>query len=204
MKRIVTLVALLTLTMVLFTGCSGVSQDKYDAAVKEASDLKAQLSSVQADITTAQADLSKSKTDLATAQQNLTTVTADRDSVKSQLDKAKADLTTAQANLSKSATDLATTQQSISTMNASIKAAQPYMDVAAAWREIETTSVSSGTTSDAYKAAVLKTSAAVSATKDSALITAYNAYRTEMTYEAENGFINLLVQRILDTKPKTQ
>jgi len=197
MKRITVLVTLLVLTMVLVSGC-GISKDKYDAAVKEASDLKAQLSKVQADLVTAQANLTKSTADLATAQQNLTTITADRDLVKSQLDKAKADLTTALANLSKSSADLATAQQSLSTMSTLAKAAQPYVDLA--------TVLAAADAAHWDSAAYSKVSAAVSASQDSALITAWNTIMTttgSAHQSAEWAFLSRLVQLLAEKIPKT-
>ena len=197
MKRFVTLIALLALTMVLVTGCGGVSQDEYDIAVKEASDLKAQLSNVQADLTTAQANLSKSAADLTTVKQNLTTVTADRDSIKSQLDKAKVDLIATQANLSKSNADLTTVQQTIATMNASAKAAQPYVDVATALAAADAAHWDSASTS--------KVAAAVSASQDSALKTAWDTIMatTGTAHQAgEWAFLSRLVQLLAEKVPK--
>jgi len=190
MKRIALLVALLVLTMVLVTGC-GISKDKYAAAVKEASDLKAQLSDMQADLTNAQANLSKSTANLATIQQNLTTVTADRDSIKSQLDKATAVHITDQV-------DLTTAQQALSTLNASVKAAQPYVDVATAWLELWD--------ANNQAAAISKLDSAVSATQDSALKTAWDTMRTstgDMHITAEWAFINRLLKQLTVTIPKT-
>ena len=57
MKRLLALVVLLVLTMVFVTGCGGISKESFDAAVKEASDVKAQLSTVQEHLTATQSDL---------------------------------------------------------------------------------------------------------------------------------------------------
>jgi chromosome segregation ATPase len=190
MKRVAPLVVLVALTMVLVTGC-GISKDDYDATVKVADALRAELSSVKADLTAAHVDLSKSKADLATLQQNLITITADRDSVKSQLDKATAVHITDQA-------DLATAQQALSTLNASIKAAQPYVDVATAWLEFWDASNQA--------AAISKLDSAVSATQDSALKTAWDTLRTttgDMHITAEWTFINRLLEQLTVTVPQT-
>jgi len=192
MKRIALLVTLLVLTMVLVTGCSGVSQEDLDAAVKEADALKTQLSSVQADLT-------KSEADFATSQQNLTTVTADRDSVKSQLDKAKADLTTAQANLSKSSADLATAQQSFSTLNTSVKTYQVYVDIATAWFDYDRLAHMGVTWDTLLQTAIPKIQSAVYATQDSALI---NAWDTKSVV-GEVQFYELFLKRLTELKPKT-
>jgi chromosome segregation ATPase len=212
MKRIIALVTLLVLTLVLITGCSGVSKDSYDAAVKEFSDLKAQLSSVQADLTksktdltTAQADLSKSKADLATAQQNLNTVVDDRDSIIKQLDKVKADLTTAQASLSKSNADLATAQQSFSTLNTSVKTYQPYVEASTLWFDMWANHASwSQANWDAWN---VKFTSAISNTQDSAMQTLLNTMRTTTGSEHENAemaLTNLLIQRLTEKLPETQ
>ena len=210
MKRFVTLVALLVLiaslvlNVVLVTG-RGVSQDSYDAAVKEVSDLKAQLSNVQANLTSAQADLTKSKADLATVQQNLTTITAERDSAKSQLDKAKADLATAQANLSKSSTDLTTAQQSFSTLNTSVKTYQYYVDATNLWFDMMLNWNSwDQKTWDAWD---VKLDTAVANSQDSALQTLNKTMETKTGAEhiaAETAFANMLVKRLNELKPKTQ
>ena len=182
MKRFVTLTALFALTMVLVTGCSsGISKASYDAAVKEASDLKGQLSNIQANLTTAKADLT-------TAQQSLTTVTADRDSAKSQLDKAKADLTTA--------------QQSFSTLNTSVKTYQPYVDASILWFESHASFDQS-----AWDTRQADLDAAIANSHDSALQTLRNTMKTTTgtTHnDAEIALGKLLLQRLAETKPKTQ
>jgi peptidoglycan hydrolase CwlO-like protein len=110
MKNLAILIVLLILAASIFTGC-GISKDSYDAAVKEANDLRDQLSDVQADLTTAQDNLSQSDADLAAAQQNLNTVLDDRDLILKQLDETEDDLTAAQDQL-ESANSLITTLQS--------------------------------------------------------------------------------------------
>jgi DNA repair exonuclease SbcCD ATPase subunit len=110
MKKLTILIALLVLAASLFTGC-GISKDSYDAAVKEANDLRDQLSDVQADLATAQDNLSQSNADLAAAQQNLNNVLDDRDLILKQLGETEDDLTATQDQL-ESANSLITTLQS--------------------------------------------------------------------------------------------
>jgi len=109
MKSFTTLVTLLILTVVFITGC-GISKDKYDVAVMEASELREQLSEVQADLTTARDNLDKSNSDLATAQQNMNMVIDDRDSILKQLDQTETDLTTAQDQLESAESQITTLQ----------------------------------------------------------------------------------------------
>ena len=187
MKRILTLVVPLVLAMVFVTGCGGISKESYDAAMKESSDVKAQLSNVQ--------------TELATAQQNLTTVTADRDSTKSQFDKAKADLVTAQANLSKSTADLATVQQSFSTLSTSVKTYQPYADASILWFE----SHASFSQSD-WNTWQADLDTAIANSHDSELQALRNTMQTATGTEhvaAENAIGPLLLKRLTELKPKT-
>jgi septal ring factor EnvC (AmiA/AmiB activator) len=205
MTRLATLVALLALTVVLVTGC-GVSKDNYDAAVKEANDLRNQLSEVQADLVTAQADLNKSNSDLATAQQNLDNVLADRDSILHQLEETEADLSTAEANLattqtnlSKSNADLATAQQSFSILNTSVKTYQPYVDVAIAYFEMQKQyhmGVAWDTIVGVY---IPEIESAVYDTQDSAFINGWWDFDP-----TEISFYELLVKRLDELKPNSQ
>lgn len=185
MKRFVTLTALFALTMVLVSGCSsGISKASYDAALKESSDLKGQLSTVEANLTAAKADLT-------TAQQSLTTVTADRDSAKNQLDKAKADLTNA--------------QQSFSTLNTSVKTYQSYVDVTAIWLDAwSNVGIWDGA---AWAAWDVRFDAAVANSQDSDLKTLNNTMETKTGAEhvaAENAVTKLLLQKLADMKPTTK
>ena len=182
MKRFVVLVGLLLLSMVLVTGCSGISKDSYDTAIEEVSNLKAQLSNIQA-------DLSKSKADLAAAQQTLTTVTADRDSAKSQLVQANADLTTA--------------QQSFSALNTSAKTYQPYVDASALWLDVWLNTT--GWDEETWTAWRANMATVVSSTPD--LKAAWDKIRNTTGAEhiaAETAFGELLLQKLTELKPKTQ
>jgi septal ring factor EnvC (AmiA/AmiB activator) len=115
MKYIAMLLALVILATGLLTGC-GISKESYDAAVKEANDLSAQLSSVQADLATAQDNLSQCNSDLATALQNLNTVTGDRDSILAQLNDAEAELTATQDQLDSANSQVASLQSQLASL----------------------------------------------------------------------------------------
>ncbi len=206
-KTIVIVIALLT-SIGLLAGCSGVKQADLDSANAAKAAAEAQVTSLQSQLTAAstaktkaEADLAvsntaitKAQTDLAASQKALTDAQA---KATSDLVAAKADLATAQNNLSKSNTDLSTAQQSISTMNTSVKAYQPYVEIATAYFEYQRLAHSGVVWDTLLQTAIPKIESAVYATKDSALINAWDNDTTEIS------FYELLVKRLTELKPKT-
>jgi septal ring factor EnvC (AmiA/AmiB activator) len=127
MKKLTILIVLFILAVSLFTGC-GISKDSYDAAVKEANDLRDQLSEVQDDLTTAQDNLSQSNADLAAAQQNLNNVLDDRDLILKQLEETEADLTSAQDQLESVDSLITSLQSQVTTLESQVTPLQSQID----------------------------------------------------------------------------
>jgi hypothetical protein len=98
MKYLATLIALLVLAMGLFTGC-GVSKDSYNAAVKEASDLKDQLSVVQTALSAAQDDINSKKSEISSLQSEITGYQSQITEIQSQIPPLQSQLATANAEI---------------------------------------------------------------------------------------------------------
>ena len=188
----VVLAALLVLATVLVTGC-GISKSDYYAAVKESSDLKAQLS--------------KAQTDLTAARQELATATAERDLAQSKLNASQAGTSTGQADLAKVAADLAAAKQSLSTLSDAVKRHEAYVDIATAYfgfRAIADTAPQSDVV-----VAFGKIQTAVSmVTTDADLKAAWDAVwaasaANQDTDAQMTAFVKLLGQRLSETRPKT-
>jgi hypothetical protein len=200
MKRIKVCVAFLLFITLLASGC--VSKGDYDKAQSDLTTAqqlltsansdrdasKTQLSKVESDLTTAQQSLSKAQSDLITAQQSLSTITADRDNLKNQLSKAQSDLIAA--------------QQSLATLNGSLKTAQPYIDIAKGYLNMALAGFSESTP-DAI-VAISQITMGLAVSNDSALKEAWATFMKSPTNNATNiSFVKLLIQRLSETKPKT-
>jgi hypothetical protein len=185
-KGYVALFVLLALTMVVVTGC-GVSKTKYYDAVKESSDLKAQLSEVQID--------------LATSQQNLAEVSADLASARSLLEANSGP----SENESKLGADLAAARQSLSIMKDSVRAYELYVEVAAAYLSFAAIS-NSGPQNDVV-AAFFNIATTVAATNDAGIKTAWSTVwdasaANQDTDTEMAAFVKVLGQRLSEMKPK--
>jgi len=197
MKRILASIVLISLIMVFITGCGGISQTKYDLALKQTADLKTQLTDLTAELTdtltelsNTKVDLIKNSTELELVRQDLVRMTADRDSLKTKLHEA-----VSLCNFDNA--EFVALNQTLAALNSSIKAAQPYVDVAAVWLELWNSN---------YTETVLqKMNSAILSTGDSTLKAAWDTVLTttgDSHVAAEWAFINRLLQQLTVTFPR--
>ena len=192
MRASVILALLLVPATVLVAGC-GISKGDYYAAVKESSDLKAQISAVQ--------------TDLASARQELATVTAERDLAQSKLNSSQAGASSGQADLVKATADLAAARQSYAALNDAVKKHEAYVDIGTAYFGFR--AIADAAPQAEVVVAFGKIQTAVSmVTADADLKAAWDAVwsaaaANQNTDNAMNAFIKLLGQRLAETRPKT-
>lgn len=206
------IVILLFITL-FFSGC--VSKSNYDKSQSDLTTAQLSLTAVTADRDATKAQLSGAQSDLSTAQQSLAAVTVDRDATKTQLSIVKSDLTTAQqslsaataerdavkAQLSSVKSDLTTAQQSLTTLNVSLKTGQPYVDIAREYLKLEMAGFS-GSNSDAFSA-MSQITVSLAAANDQALKATWDTLLDSDSDANYAAFIKLLIQRLSETKPKT-
>jgi chromosome segregation ATPase len=206
-------IVILLFIALLLSGC--VSKSNYDKSQSDLTTAQLSLTAVTADRDATKAQLSNVQSDLTTAQESLTAATADRDATKAQLSMVKSDLTTAQqslftataerdaarAQLSSVQSDLTSARQSLTTLNSSLKTGQPYVDIAREYLNLEMAGFS-GSNSDAF-AAISQITVSLAVANDQALKAAWDTLIENNIDANYAAFIKLLIQRLSETKPKT-
>jgi len=123
---------------------------------------------------------------------------------KSAYNKAVRQSNTLSSQLAQAQTELAATQQNLTTLDTSVRAYQPYVDLAAAYLGLLSSVISASQPDEA--AASRNFESALSATNDSSLQALWTTVRAKTGADrdaAQVPFLDLLMQRLAQSKPKT-